>query len=261
MAAIAQEANGRHHFVANASALPAVFADEFDDVLASVAKEAELTIQLAPGVEVEEVFDRTFRKEGDKVVVAFGTFSAKQEKTVLVRLKVPTDKEGVEPVADLKLGFRDLLKKSDGWSKGSLSVAVKSDGSEQKDLDPFVAARLERSRTATTLTEANKLFESGRVDEARAKLAAQKTELRAARVNAIAVASAAPATAAPRRAAKSLDRDFDDQTAAVAQAERNFAPPPPAHAGGVAAAAPAATTREGKAQVRANQEKASSFGF
>ncbi len=265
MAAIAQEANGRHHFVANASALPAVFAQEFDDVLASVAKEAELSIQLAPGVEVEEVFDRTFRKEGDKIVVPFGTFSAKQETTVLVRLRVPADKDGVEPVADLKLGFRDLLKKSDGWAKGSLTIAVKSDGSEQKDLDPFVAARLERSRTASTLTAANKLFEEGRVDEARAKLAAQKKDIAATRLNAIAAASAAPATVAPRRAAKPLDRDFDDQTAALAQAESNFAPPPPTArgAGGVSApaAAPAATTRAGKAQVRANQEAASSFGF
>src|SRR5690606_18113098 len=43
MAAIANEANGRHYFVANASGLPAVFAQEFDDLLASVAKDAELT--------------------------------------------------------------------------------------------------------------------------------------------------------------------------------------------------------------------------
>jgi Ca-activated chloride channel family protein len=264
MAAIATEANGRHHFVANASALPAVFAQEFDDVLASVAKEAELTIQLAPGVEVEEVFDRTFRREGDKLVVPFGTFSAKQEKTVLVRLKVPTDREGIEPVADLRLGFRDLVKRSDGWSKGALTIAVKADGSEQKDLDPFVAARLERSRTAQTLTDANKLFEQGRVDEARARLAAQRQHLSTTSSNAIAIASAQP-TAAPRRAAKSLDRDFEDQAAAVAQAESNFAPPPPGRAAGALGGPPAPaatpTTREGKAQVRVNQEKASSFGF
>ena len=76
MAAIANEANGKHYFVANASGLPAVFSQEFDDLLASIAKDAEVEIELAPGVEIDEVFDRTFRREGNKLIVPFGTFSA-----------------------------------------------------------------------------------------------------------------------------------------------------------------------------------------
>ncbi|MBX3224134.1 MAG: VWA domain-containing protein [Labilithrix sp.] len=267
MAAIASEANGRHYFVANSSGLPAVFGQEFDDLLASVAKETELAISLAPGVEVAEVFDRSFRREGNKLIVPFGTFSAKQEKTVLVKLRVPTDRDGDQPVADVKLAFRDLVKRADGACSGSLSVAVKADGSEQQELDPFVAARLERSRTAQTLTEANKLFEAGRVGEARAKLAARKTDLKKTETTALAFAAAAP-SAAPRRSARGLDRDFADQAAAVDEAEQHFAPAPvaarPASAGptgGFAAPPPAQASRDGKAQVRANQEKASSFGF
>jgi Ca-activated chloride channel family protein len=261
MAAIASEGNGRHHFVANASGLPTVFAQEFDDALASVAKEAELSIDLAPGVEVAEVFDRSFRREGNKIVVPFGTFSAKQEKTVLVKLRVPTDKEGSQNVADVKLAYRDLVKKSDSSCGGDLTLAVKSDGSEQRELDPFVAARLERSRTASTLTEANKLFESGRITEARAKLATRKTELAKTESQALALATASP-TAAPRRAAKSIDKDFDDQLGAIAKADRNFAPPPPGKGGGGFAPAPTtASSRDGRVQVRENQAAASEFGF
>lgn len=271
MAAIANEANGRHYFVANASGLPAVFAQEFDDLLASVAKEAELAIELAPGVEVVEVFDRTFRREGNKLLVPFGTFSAKQEKTVLVKLRVPTDRDGEQPVADLKLAFRDLVKKTDGSCNGTLALAIKSDGTEQNELDPFVAARLERSLTARTLTEANRLFEAGRVDAARARLAARKAELKRTESSALALATATP-TAAPRRAAKTIDRDFADQSAAVAEAEERFSAPVAAGpslgvsgagvgGGGRFAPPPPAQSREGKAQIRANQEKASSFGF
>lgn len=279
MAAIANEAQGRHYFVANASGLPQVFSQEFDELLASIAKETELAIELAPGVEVAEVFDRSFRREGNKIIVPFGTFSGKQEKTVLVKLKVPTDRDGDQPVADLKLAFRDLIKKTDGSCAGSLTLAVKSDGSEQKDLDPFVAARLERSRTAQTLTEANKLFEQGRVADARAKLAARKDELKKTETSALALAAAAAPSAAPRRSARSLDRDFADQSAAVTEAEQNFAPAPPSGAvattpfAGSAGPAnngrfaqppplkPSPSTREGKAQVRSNQQKASDFGF
>jgi Ca-activated chloride channel homolog len=273
MAALANEGNGRHYFVANASGLPAVFSQEFDDILASVAKEAELTIELAPGVEIAEVFDRSFRREGSKIIVPFGTFSAKQEKTVLVKLRVPADRDGSQPVADVRLAYRDLVKKSDGSCGGSLAVAVRSDGTEQRELDPFVAARVERSRTAQTLTDVNKLFESGRVDEARAKLATRKTELKKSESSSLAFAAATP-TARPRRAAKSLDRDFEDQLGAVAQADRNFAPPPPAARGGggrsdpfasggapVAAAPPSPESREGKASVRQNQQSASELGF
>lgn len=271
MAAIAAEANGKHHFVANASALPNVFSQEFDDLLASVAKESELAIDLAPGVEVAEVFDRSFRREGNKILVPFGTFSAGQEKTVLVKLRVPTDRDGSQPVADVKLAYRDLVKKSDGACGGDLAVLVKADGSEQKDLDPFVAARLERSRTAATLTEANELFESGRVSEARAKLAGRKADLAKTESKALALAHAGP-FAPPPRAARPLDRDFDTQRGALDAAEKNFAPPPPAKGGiarsdpfgGAATSTPAAAapaTREGKASVRANQQQASEFGF
>lgn len=259
MAAIANEAQGRHYFVANASGLPQVFGQEFDDLLASVAKESELAIELAPGVEVEEVFDRTFRREGNKLIVPFGTFSAKQEKTVLVKLKVPTNSDGEQPVADVKLAFRDLLKRADGSCSGSLTLAVKSDGSEQKELDPFVAARLERSRTAQTLTEANKLFEAGHVSDARAKLAARKVELKKTESSALALATASP-TNAPRRSAQSIDRDFADQSAAVAEAEANFGPSGGAEGAGRFAQPPPAT-RAGKAQVRSNQERATRLGF
>jgi Ca-activated chloride channel family protein len=252
-----------------------VFSQEFDDILASVAKEAELTIELAPGVEIAEVFDRSFRREGSKIIVPFGTFSAKQEKTVLVKLKVPADREGNQAVADVKLAYRDLVKKSDGSCGGNLSLAIRSDGTEQRELDPFVAARVERSRTASTLTEANKLFEAGRIGEARAKLATRSTELKKTESESLAFAKAAGSATAPRRAAKSLDKDFEDQLGAVASADRNFAPPPanvrPSGGAGSfgnaapVAAAPAATvspqSREGKAQVRINQQSASEFGF
>ncbi|MEZ4258621.1 MAG: VWA domain-containing protein [Polyangiaceae bacterium] len=266
MAAIAAEANGRHYFVANSGGLPQVFAQEFDSLVSSVARDAELAIELAPGVEVTEVFDRAFRREGNRLLVSFGTFSAKQEKTVLVKLRVPADRDGARPVADVKLAYRDLTKNSDASCNGNLALLVKSDGSEQKSLDPFVAARLERSRTAQSLTEANKLVEAGRVADARAVLARRRTELRKTESQALAAATAQP-FAAPKRAAKSIDRDFDDQLGAVAAAEQSFARPPaaspasPAGGGRFAQPAPLKDTREGKAQVRSNQAAASQFGF
>lgn len=267
MAAIAVESNGRHYFVANPSGLPAIFAQEFDNLLSTVARDSELAIDLAPGVELEQVFDRSFRREGSRIIVPFGTFSAKQEKTVLMKLRVAGSQDGMQPVATVKLSYRDLVERSNASCQGDLALMVTSDGSGPRELDPFVAARVERSRTAQTLTEANVLFEQGRIGEAQAKLARQETELRASGTSARASAKKSPSADAFKSGA--LDRDFESQLAAVASAEANFAPAAAAPVsqaggGGLAASPPRAKpqdSHEGKAQVRSNQDTASQLGF
>src|SRR5262249_50007355 len=109
MAALATESNGRHYFVASAAGLPAIFSQEFDSLVASVAQDADLSVELGPGVEVQQVFDRSFRREsgGDRITIPFGVLSAKQEKTALVKLRVPTSRDGQAPIAKLSLGYRD----------------------------------------------------------------------------------------------------------------------------------------------------------
>jgi Ca-activated chloride channel family protein len=264
MAAIASESNGRHYFVQNASALPAIFEQEFDSLLATVARDGELEVSLAPGVEVEQVFDRSSRREGDRLVVPFGTFSAKQEKTVLMKLRVPADKGGVEPVASLKLRYRDLALRTDASSAGDLTLLVTDDAHAQQDLDPFVAARVARSETAEALTTANALFEQGRGAEAEKVLAVQRTTLHRAADRASAVAQARPVTPVASKGSGAFKDDFDGQIAAVASAEQGFAPPPvnAAPAGSFAPAPPAAdATRAGKAATRQNQAEATRLSF
>jgi Ca-activated chloride channel family protein len=255
MAAIAQESNGRHFFVPDASALPQVFEQELGTLQAAVATEAELTVEPAPGVVVDDVLDRSFRREAGRIRVPLGAFDAAQEKTVLMRVHVPADADGVQPVVHLALAYRDVARRDDGRCQGSLALEVRSDGGEQRELDPFVAARVERSRTATVLTQANDLFERGRADEARAVLARRQKELASAEKPAVAAASALPAPA--RGVARKVDDDFGAQESAVAQAQAGFAAPGGAAAGPNAAPPPAAT----RSAVRTNQANAVDLAF
>jgi Ca-activated chloride channel family protein len=257
MAAIAQESNGRHFFVPDASALTEVFEQELGTLETAVASGAELAIEPAPGVVIDDVLDRSFRREGGRVLVPLGTFDAREEKTVLVRVHVPADADGAEPVARLGLAYRDVGRRDEGRCSGTLALDVRSDGSAQRELDPFVSARVERSRTARALTEANDLFEKGRGKDASEALARRQRELSAAGPAAVAAATAMPREA--RAFARPVDKDFDDQSAAVAQAQAGFASgasanappgqPPPA-------AAPAA-----KSAVRHNQSNATNLAF
>jgi Ca-activated chloride channel family protein len=228
MSSIAEDSNGMHFFVANPSGLPAVFDREFASMVASVASDSELVVELAPGVEVEEVFDRSFRREVGRVIIPFGTFSAQEEKTVLMKVRVPADHDGKQAVADVKLGYRDVALRADARTSGSLALLVASDGTEQKALDPFVEARVERTRTAAVLRETNKLVEEGKLKEARIALDKQKREL----VRAANSAALAAPTAAPKPVGRGFKGDFEEQekTLATAQAAIGASPqsPPPA---------------------------------
>jgi Ca-activated chloride channel homolog len=254
MSTVASSANGRHYFVADTSTLDAVFEGEFKSLEASVAAEAELAIDLAPGVEVERVFDRSFRREGAHIVVPFGSFSAKDEKTVLIKLHVPATADGVEDVAKLTLAYRDLARGGQASAAGDLALEVRSDGDAQRDLDPFVAARVARSGTVAALEQANTLFAQGKADEARATLAAQKARVESDKT----LSANMPAPAKPR--GRGLSSDFDDQRAALAQAESAIAPTAVAGAAG-APATPAPQSTQGKGAVKAAQKSASDLAF
>jgi Ca-activated chloride channel family protein len=257
MAAIAQESNGRHFFVPDASALTEVFEQELGTLETAVASGAELAIEPAPGVVVDDVLDRSFRREGGRVLVPLGTFDAREEKTVLMRVHVPADADGAEPVARLGLAYRDVARRDEGRCAGTLAVDVRSDGTAQRELDPFVSARVERSRTARALTEANDLFEKGRGKDASEALARRQRELSAAGPAAVAAATAMPQ--ASRAFARPVDKDFDDQSAAIAQAQAGFAPS--ASANGQPGQSPPAAAPAAKSAVRHNQANATDLAF
>jgi Ca-activated chloride channel family protein len=267
MAAIAQESNGKHWFLPDASALAGVFQEELGALQTAVATGAELSIEPASGVVIQDVLDRPFRREGGRVVVQLGTFDPRQEKTVLLRAQVPSDGDGAEPVAKLALAYRDVTQRLDARCGGSLELQVRSDGSAQPEIDPFVAARLERSRTARTLTDANDLFEHGKGDEARARLAERRSELSKvegpAKLGARAAATSAGGLGG-MIGRRSLDADFSEQESVIEQAQSGFAPPPPSlpvgHGGSLAAGAPAASPAA-KSAVRSNQANAVDLAF
>ncbi|XXX71688.1 VWA domain-containing protein [Sorangium sp. So ce134] len=265
LSAIALDSNGRHYFVENDAALARIFEAEAEQLTASVASGAELAIDLAPGVTLDRVFDRSFRRAGGQVIVPLGAFAAGEVKTVLLKVRLGGlggDGSGASPIADVGLTYRDLVAKSDARCEGKLGVAIADRDADASELDALVAGRVQRSETAATLKQANFLFEQGRLDEARSKLEAQQRSLRSAADKAKRVAPAARA--------KDVASDFESQIAALERADTGFGAPPafatpppaaPAKAGGFAqapaAAAPApAQSREGKAAVRRNEADA-----
>jgi Ca-activated chloride channel family protein len=264
LSAISVESNGRHYFVENDAALQRIFEGEAESLTQAVASGAEVEVELAPGVELDRVFDRSFRRNGNRVTVPLGTFSNGDVKTILMKVKLPSTSDPTLAVASVDMRYRDLVKNEDGRCAGKLGVAlVDRDASE---LDGVVAGRVNRSETAATLKEANLLFAQGNVAEARRRIQSRETALRDT--------AAKAKSAAPAARADDVAKDFDKQLAAVQQAQNGFnspfaepPPPPQAIAGGAFASPPAAAApapvevRQGKRQVRANEAAATDMGF
>jgi Ca-activated chloride channel family protein len=245
--ALSQSSNGRHYFVDDPSGLPRIFDDELQSLVTTVANGASVEIQLSPGVVVEQVFDRAFEQRGDRVTVPFGAFAAGEQKTVLLRLRVPATDDASRPIADVRMRYQDLVGAKPADCSGTLVAAITRDASAVADLDPLVETRLARSETAAALSLANEQFASGDVTGARSTLEANRGRIRSRRAE---VSAAAPA---PVRA--KLERDFESQLDAFEEADRGF--------GQAQAEAPASASgsRAGKSQIRSNVDKLDDLGL
>ncbi|MCA9712484.1 MAG: VWA domain-containing protein, partial [Myxococcales bacterium] len=179
--AVSQASNGRHYFVETPATLPRIFDEELDSLVRTVANRAEVELDLAPGVQVLEVLDRSFTRDGDRVFVPFGAFAQGDTKTLLVRLRVPRGEPGDRPVARVRMRYEDLTRNRPGECDGELVAWQTNDAAEVSILDPLVESRVARSETSVALQRANELFAEGDVEAARRTLDSSRGRIRSRR--------------------------------------------------------------------------------
>lgn len=245
MFAVAQSSNGRHYFVENEAGLPRIFDEELDSLVRTVASRAEVELDLAPGVQLLEVMDRSFTRDGNRIFVPFGAFAQGDNKTLLVRLRVPRGDTGDRQVAEVRMRYEDLTTARPGDCQGTLVARLTDDGRELSPLDPLVESRVARTETSAALRRANELFAEGDVAAARRTLDSSRSRIRDRK--------SAASTNADASQAPLVDQDFETQLSALEEAEQGFS---------AAAAEPAPTaSRKGKAQVRSNAGRLDELGL
>lgn len=254
MTAIALASNGRHHFVENDRDLARVFEAEAAALEESVAADSVAEIELAPGVELVQVFDRTFTRSGNRITVPLGTFTKGETKTVLVKVRAPAGADGAADLAKVDVAYRDLVSGKDEKHSGSLGFERVSSSTDVAELDGLVLDRLQRSETAAALRDANSLFVVGKADEARRRLQQAQQSLNKAK-------TVAPKLA-PAGRAKDVERSFAAQEAELNRAENGFATPPPDPFAAPGAPQPApAPAREQRVNQKKNAEVANDLAF
>ena len=246
MSALAREGNGRHYFSETGENLEQIFDQELDSLVTAIAKDSKLVVELAPGVRVAEVLDRSYQQVDRRVIVPMGTFAIGEEKTFLIRLEVPPSPVGERPIASVTFNYDDLSGLDPGECFGELATNMTGTPSEVTPLDAIVLGRLTRSETARTLEQANALFAQGRTAEAQAAVDEHLSQINERR-EAAGLLTKAKDFFDPF--GRDLDDEFNEQAGALDQANAGF---------GAAEAAPepASASRRGKSQVKRNAAQA-----
>ncbi len=247
MSAIAREANGRHYFSETGENLEQIFDQELESLITALAKDGKLVVELAPGVRVAEVLDRSYQQVDRRVIVPMGTFAAGEAKTFLLRLDVPPSPAGERPIASVTFSYEDLVANGPGECFGELAMQMTTSAGEVSPLDAIVLNRLTKSETAKTLETANALFAQGRTAEAQAIVDDHIAQIDKRRKQA---SSASGAAGFFDPFDRDLDNEFDAQAEVLGDANAGFDE-----------AAPAPASRPGKAQVRRNAAKADALAL
>ncbi|HHH27323.1 MAG TPA: VWA domain-containing protein [Polyangiaceae bacterium] len=234
LSTVAFESNGLHHFVEDETSLARVFEQETRSAVQALASDARVELELAPGVRLLRVFDRSFERRGQHVTVPLGTFASGETKTVLVEVEVSGGANEALSVAHVALHYDDHALGRPGLVQASLAARF---GPRAAELDPFVAARLERARTSAALERANEQAKRGDVLAARETVRRRAEALRAA-----AARNKAPGDARSR----DIDESFRRQIEFADEAVDAFD----------VAAQPAAPPKSEPRAVRINQERA-----
>jgi Ca-activated chloride channel family protein len=241
--ALSQASNGNHYFVENPAGLTAVFDREAEDLTSTIADRVDVDIRLADGVQLLEVIARGHRRSGDDVTLSFGTFNAGEDKSALLRVRVESGR-GEQPIADVRMAYRDLADDRERSAAGELSVALDPDETRLAALDPYVEERLGRKETLDALLLANEAFARGDLVDAQRQLDDTRGRIRRRR------------TRSGATGGSKLDKNFERQLDALGSASSSFSQA--AQEAPAPAAAP--RSRKGKSAVRANAELANPFG-
>ena len=243
LAALDRRSNGRHYFAESSVRLSSIFDQEMQSLTKTIAADGHLHVSLAPGVVLDHVFDRSFQRTGAGISVPLGSFTAGDNKTVLLRVRVPRGRDGERAVAQVAMSYTDLTKGEKAHCDGALVAQATTDPAQVSPLDGLVAMRISRSETAEALEQANFLFRSGRGAEARDLLDSKRKRLERRK--------RASRKSAPRSRGWDVDQDFEKQSLALDAATGAFT-----KAEKAAAPGEAGQSAGGRAQIRHNQAAA-----
>jgi Ca-activated chloride channel family protein len=171
MTKLALASDGNHAFVEDPGDLVGIFNEEFGDVLAAVGGDVEIIIDCPEGFEPVRVLGREAQIDGGKVRVKLNQIYGKQEKYLVVELKVGEDRaQGTARAAQVEVNYTDLASKKRRSVKSEAEVKFSASeddikSSVNKDVIAAVTTQIatERSEKAVELRDKGQAEEAKRL--------------------------------------------------------------------------------------------------
>ena len=174
MTAMAEHGGGHYYFIEDSAAMAGIFSKELKTLMNTVARKATVTVTLAPGVELVEVYGYTYEQNGREVTVRLPDIFGGQQRKIMCKLKVPSARIGEQKVAAVKLTFLDVNTDTELDSTTVARVKITDDATRVaggKNRDVLVKA--EQVTISKNLNEAMTAYGAGDVSSAKATLRAQ----------------------------------------------------------------------------------------
>ena len=110
MAQLALKSDGNHAFIEDASQLAKVFDSELGDVLAVVAQEITIKVNLMDGARPIRALERDAEIRGNQAIVSLNQLYARQERYFLLEVELPAGAPGTSrEVAKVEVTYGNML--------------------------------------------------------------------------------------------------------------------------------------------------------
>ena len=165
MAQLALKSDGNHAFIEDASQLAKVFDSELGDVLAVVAQEITIKVNLMDGARPIKALDRDAEIRGSQAIVSLNQLYARQERYFLLEVELPAGAPGTSrEIAKVEVSYGNMLtQKTDrlfaNVGVGFAASLAEVDARTNKDVmvSAVEAIANERSRLAVALRDEGKV--------------------------------------------------------------------------------------------------------
>lgn len=152
------------HFLNDEDDLKKVFIDEIESLLAPVARDVQLSIEVDADLELVEFYGYAPKMKGQKIVMDLDKMNSGLTQVILAKFRTRDDKKKGKAQIACTLSFYDIQAGKRVSMDRNLAISLKADPSGNKDGE--VVKNVAIAEMATALKEMATLFKKGKHEEA-----------------------------------------------------------------------------------------------
>lgn len=171
LTSMAKAGRGNYHHISSPDKVPGALGQEIGGLLSCVAQNIKISLRLNDNVEVLEVLNDYDVSTNNKITtIKVDDIYAKEERTVVVKLKVPKMSESfVRPikVLDIDVKYVNTSNSESETIKEPVKLSFVKSGQESKEANEIVEKEIALLAVALSQEEANNLADKGDHDGAK----------------------------------------------------------------------------------------------